>query len=225
MYKKVVTIDGLNGTGKSTLAKGLAKSLNFSYLSAGTIFRSLAYFATQNGIEPTETPLILHALENMPFSVQSVDGETRAFLDGVDITEEIGSDEYAVYASKFSNNNFIQEGIRGVIRASAKQSNLVVDGRDMGTVVFPEAEAKIVLTASLEERATRRSEEKGVPYESVLKTFKEIDERAQGGFYAPPEDALVIDTTNLTREEVLSRANEYVFDRLDDLGLNEDLSE
>lgn len=226
MKNKVITIDGLNGTGKSTLAKELAKKFNFSYLSAGTIFRSLACFATENGLEPHQTPLIIHALNNMGFSVKSVDGETRAFLGERDVTEEIKKDEYAVFASKFSNNQFIQDQIRTVIRQTAEQTNLVVDGRDMGTVVFPNADAKIVLTATLEKRAERRSVEQGKPYEEVLQTFREIDERAKGGFYAPPEDALTIDTTDLTKGEVLSVAVDYVEDRIPNiLSSQEDLNE
>ena len=214
MDKKVITIDGLNGTGKSTLAKELAKAFNFSYLSAGTIFRSLAYVANQHGIEPHQTELIIYALQNMNFQVQTVEGKTRAYVSGVDVTDEIKSDEYAVFASKFSNNQFIQESIRSVIREVAKESDLVVDGRDMGTVVFPNADAKIVLEASLQARAERRSLEHGVPVFEVMEKFREIDERAKEGFYAPPVDAKVIDTTDMTKGEVLSAATSFVCDKL-----------
>ena len=214
MDKKVITIDGLNGTGKSTLAKGLAKAFNFSYLSAGTIFRSLAYVSKQHNIEPHQTELIIYALQNMDFQVQTVEGETRAYVSGIDVTEEIKSDEYAVFASKFSNNQFIQDSIRGVIRETAKETNLVVDGRDMGTVVFPNADAKIVLEASLLAREERRSLEHNIPVLEVVEKFKEIDERAMQGFYSPPADAKVIDTTDMTRDEVLTVATNFVSDKL-----------
>ena len=226
MDKKVITIDGLNGTGKSTLAKGLAKAFNFSYLSAGTIFRSLAYFSKQHDIEPHQTELIVYALQNMDFRVQTVDGQTRAYVGETDVTDEIRSDEYAVFASKFSNNQFIQESIRTVIRDAAKETNLVVDGRDMGTVVFPNADAKIVLEASLQARAERRSLENNVPVGEVIEKFREIDERAKEGFYLPPTDAKVIDTTDLSRGEVLSIATSFVSDKLNLPPIaTEDLSE
>ena len=226
MDKRVITIDGLNGTGKSTLAKGLAKAFNFSYLSAGTIFRSLAYFSTQHGIEPHQTELIVYALQNMNFQVQTIEGETRAFIGGEDVTDKIKSDEYAVFASKFSNNQFIQDSIRSVIRETAKTTDLVVDGRDMGTVVFPNADAKIVLEASLMARAERRSLEQNIPVEEVARKFSEIDERAKQGFYSPPADAKVIDTTEMSRSEVLSVATSFVSDKLNVPPIaTEDLSE
>ena len=214
MDKKVITIDGLNGTGKTTLAKELAKSFNFSYLSAGVIFRSLAYFAKQHEIEPHQTEMLIYALQNMNFNVQTVGTETRAFIGDEDVTDLVKSDEYASFASQFSNNQFIQNSIRSTIREVAKQTDLIVDGRDMGTVVFPNADAKIVLEASVEARAERRSIEHNIPYQEVLERFKAIDERAQEGFYVPPQDACIIDTTDLTRGEVLQTAIDDVSEKI-----------
>jgi CMP/dCMP kinase len=210
----VIAIDGPVGAGKSTVAKLVARKLGYLYVDTGAMYRAVALKALRLGMDINDPIVMAMLAEATDIQLQQQgDGSVRVFLDGEDVTEAIRTPEVSEASSIVSAH----EGVRKVLaerqKAMAKLGGVVMEGRDIQTVIAPDAEVKIFLTASLEERAKRRwleLQQKGisVSYEEVLQEVKERDERDKTRAIAPlrkAPDAVEIDTTGMTPEEVAEK--------------------
>lgn len=213
MKKIIVAIDGFSSCGKSTMAKKLARETGYIYVDSGAMYRAVSLFCLRNGwLTPNE--MNVEAIENHITSIQlefrtNIEGKAEIYMNGENVENEIRSLEVANGASRISTLGAVR---RELVRQQQKigaQKGIVMDGRDIGTVVFPNAELKIFLTASPEIRAKRRMEEmiaKGetVSYEDVLANVIERDYRDQHRKESPlikADDAIVIDNSNLNQTE------------------------
>lgn len=205
---KKITIDGFNGTGKTTLAKALAKRLDFTYMSTGIIFRSLSYCLIKDEIDVKDIEKIGQTFENMQLKLPNNKSKS-VVVNGEDVTEEIMDMQYAILASKISNNDLLQSMVRDYIRQYAEDKDIIIDGRDTGRLLFPNADLKLALIADIEVRAKRRMEQNKKPTTTLQQTIEqinEIDNKLIQANCIPPVDAIVIDTTRLRPEEVLDKA-------------------
>ncbi|MEQ2129248.1 (d)CMP kinase [Caldanaerobacter subterraneus KAk] len=209
-----IAIDGPAGAGKSTVAKKLAKLLGFTYIDTGAMYRAITLKVLRENISLKDEERIVEVARKSDISL---DGE-RVFLDGEDVSEEIRKPIISEKVSVVSQIPEVREILVKKQRKIAEGKNVVMDGRDIGTVVLPDAQFKFFLTASLEERARRRYEElknKGteVKYEEVLEEIKKRDSLDSSRKTSPltiPEGAILIDTTDLTEEEVVERVYEAI---------------
>ena len=219
MPTPVITIDGPSGSGKGTIAQLLADELGWHLLDSGALYRVLAYAAQQLDISIDETSgeLVAQAA-TLPVSFETVDGATHAMLSGVDVERQIRSESAGNAASKVAAMPEVRAALLGRQQEFAQPPGLVADGRDMGTVVFPQAAAKIFLTASVEDRAQRRYKQlkdKGIDakFAALSHEIKERDERDMNRAASPARpaaDALLLDSSGLTIEQVLDRARNYL---------------
>jgi cytidylate kinase len=218
----VIAIDGPVGAGKSTVAKLVARKLGYLYVDTGAMYRAVALKALRLGMDINDPIVMAMLAEATDIQLQQQeDGSVRVFLDGEDVTEAIRTPEVSEASSIVSAH----EGVRKVLaerqKAMAKLGGVVMEGRDIQTVIAPDAEVKIFLTASLEERAKRRwleLQQKGisVSYEDVLQEVKERDERDKSRAIAPLKkapDAVEIDTTQMTPEDVANKIVELACKR------------
>ena len=212
MSKKSIAIDGPSGAGKSTLARQIAKALGFLYVDTGAIYRTLALAALRRGIDPANSADVLEVLHGIKIDLgYGADGLQHMYLDGADVTEEIRTPAVSAGASAVSAIPAVRTFLMDMQRDLAASRDVVMDGRDIGTVVLPGADVKIFLTATAEERARRRYEElllRGteVDYETVLRDIVARDERDTSRAAAPlrqAEDAVAVDTTGKSQEESL----------------------
>jgi len=217
---KVVTVDGPAGSGKSTVAKLLAKSLGWVSLDTGAIYRTLGWLAHERGISlDDEEALVtlcarLHALDFK----WGPGGTVRVLLGGRDITKHIRGEEAGRWASDVSRHPEVRAALLGLQRSFSRKGPLVTEGRDTGTVVFPGALWKVFLSASLEERARRRLKEMGLEeteenMEEITRAISERDNQDSNRAVAPlrrAPDALELDTTGLSLEEVLERIKNFM---------------
>lgn len=205
-----VAIDGPAGAGKSTMAKRVAKELGFLYVDTGAIYRTVGYHMWLMGIGPKDADGIRRCLDDVNIEIRHEDdGVQHMILNGKDVTGEIRTPEMSKYASGVSAQKCVRDFLLEMQRKFARRHNVVMDGRDIGTVVLPNAQVKIFLTASAEERARRRFEElsqKGekVSFDKVLQDMKQRDkqdtERAIAPLKAAP-DAVKLDTSGNTIEQ------------------------
>lgn len=205
---KKITIDGFNGTGKTTLAKALAKRLDFTYMSTGIIFRSLSYCLIKDEIDVKDIERIGQIFENMQLKLPN-NKSKLVVVNGEDVTEEIMDMQYAILASKISNNDLLQSMVRDYIRQYAEDKDIIIDGRDTGRLLFPNADLKLALIADIEVRAKRRMEQNKkstLTLQQTIEQINEIDNKLIQANCIPPVDAIVIDTTRLRPEEVLDKA-------------------
>ncbi|SET81179.1 (d)CMP kinase [Thalassotalea agarivorans] len=219
----VLTIDGPSGAGKGTAARLVAESLGWHLLDSGAIYRVLAVATQHHHIDVVEEePLIpIAAHLDVQFEI-SEEGESRIILEGEDVTRSIRAEEISALASKVAAFPRVREALLRRQRAFRVAPGLVADGRDMGTVVFTDAPVKVFLTASAEERAERRFKqlkEKGfdVKITRLLEDIRARDERDQNRSVAPlvpAEDALVVDSTELSIEEVVQQILNFAQDKL-----------
>jgi len=218
MEKFHIAIDGPAGSGKTTVAKLVAGKLGFGYLDTGAMYRAVALFLHESCINENDDAKIDEALSKVEFEYR--DGEL--YLNGNVVGDEIRSVEAGVLASKYAANAIVRKHLTRLQRKIADDRKMVVEGRDIGTVVLPDADLKVFLTASVEERAKRRwkeLKEKGenVSYEEILNQVKERDERDSKRAVAPlkpAEDAIIIDTTGLTPNEVANRIVKIAVERM-----------
>jgi cytidylate kinase len=212
---KVIALDGPTGAGKSTIAKLIAKKLGFNYLDTGALYRAIALALRKNGINPEDSnERLMEVLHRTDISY--TDG--KIFLHGRDISEDIRSREIDHYSSVFSTRKIVRDFLFDIQRNYALTDNIVVEGRDTTTVVFPNAWKKIYLDASLQERAKRRYlqyKEKGmhISMEESIKNLKERDKRDSNRDIAPlkkADGAFAIDSSNLSIEQAQEKILEYV---------------
>jgi len=201
-----IAIDGPSGAGKSTLAKSLAAKLGYLYVDTGAIYRTIGYHAFSNGIDPKDEAAVVGALPDIKVEMTyGNDGLQHMLLNGQDVTREIRLPEISMYASAVSAHPGVRSFLLEMQRQLARTNNVIMDGRDIGTVVLPDAKVKVYLTASAEARARRRClelEQRGTP-EPIEKVLHEIEERDWNDSHravAPlrqAEDAVLLDTTEL----------------------------
>ncbi|MBE6679994.1 MAG: (d)CMP kinase [Ruminococcaceae bacterium] len=217
-----IAIDGPSGAGKSTIAKALAKEFGYIYVDTGAIYRTVGLYMYRNGISTEDTEGIVNNLSAVKVELKYVDGEQRMFLLGEDVSDLIRTPLIAKYASVVSAVPKVREFLFDMQRSLAKENNVIMDGRDIGTVILPDADVKIFLTASAEARAERRVAqlaEKGevVGFDEILASIKERDERDSGRDVAPlkpADDAITLDSSDLTLEESIAAAKNIVNEKL-----------
>lgn len=219
----LITIDGPSGAGKGTVAKIVAEQLGWNFLDSGAIYRVLAVATTHHGINAEEEDDIIPLAAHLDVEFKIVDdGEPRVILEGEDVTSRIRNEEMGILASKVAAFPRVREALLRRQRAFKEAPGLLADGRDMGTVVFPDAPVKIFLTASAEERARRRMmqlQQKGIDVNigRLLDDIRQRDERDQNRSVAPlvpAEDALLVDSTELTIEQVVEKVLNYANEKL-----------
>ena len=204
-----VAIDGPSGAGKSTLARAVAAEFGFLYVDTGALYRTVGLYIRRKEIDPDDAAAVAAALPGAQVSLAYRDGEQRVFLGDEDVSEAIRTPEASRYASKVSAIPAVRAFLLETQRRMARENSVVMDGRDIGTVVLPDAKIKIFLHASAEDRARRRFEElqaRGTPqpYDEVLADIRERDERDENRAAAPlrrADDAIDLDTTGNTLEQ------------------------
>lgn len=217
-----IAIDGPAGAGKSTVARRVAATLGYLYVDTGALYRTVGLNALRLGLTPGNPDDVIPTLQDLQVSLRFIDGEQRVFLGDEDVSEAIRQNEVSMAASDVSAIPEVRAFLFDLQRNIAANNNCLMDGRDIGTVVLPDAQIKIFLTASAEARADRRFKElteKGqtVEYEALLKEIRERDYNDSHRAIAPlkqAEDAILVDTTELGLEEVIDTILSIVKERL-----------
>lgn len=217
-----VAIDGPAGAGKSTIARQAAKAMGFIYVDTGALYRAIGLYSLQNGVEVSQPEQVEAMLASIEVELTFSQGEQHVLLCGKDVSQEIRTPEVSMAASKVSAVPQVRAYLFGLQQDMAKKHNVVMDGRDIGTVVLPHAQLKIFLTASPEERAKRRYEEllqKGaqVEFDEVLRELKERDYQDSHREIAPlkpADDAVLVDTTSCTLQQSIDRVISLIKERL-----------
>ena len=202
----IIAIDGPAGSGKSTVSKMIAEEIGFTYLDTGAMYRLFAYKLIKENINTNDTEKELDALKSLDIDMK----EGRFYLDKEDVTDKLRSREVSANASKVAGVKEVREKMVEIQREFSRSKNVILDGRDIGTVVFPNADLKIYLGAASEVRAKRRYEElkekdTSVSYDEILKEIEERDYHDSSRKESPlriADDAIVIDTTDSTIDEV-----------------------
>ncbi len=220
MAKKIsVAIDGPAGAGKSTIAKRLAKELGYMYVDTGAIYRTVAYFFDLWGVSPKDIDGINRYIDELNVGIEyDEDGVQHMIMNGLDVTEDIRTPDISQKASVIAAHAIVREMLLDMQRDVAKQYNVIMDGRDIGSVVLPKATVKIFLTASPEVRAKRRTEEllaKGqkVNYEKILKDIQQRDYQDTHREIAPLKmcrDSVKVDTSELDIDGVVAAIREII---------------
>jgi CMP/dCMP kinase len=218
----VIAVDGPAGTGKSSVSRSLACALSARYLDTGAMYRIVTLAVLRAGVDLADTPGIESAAADVPLSVGYDPGEDRAYLDAEDVSREIRGDEVTKAVSAVSAVPAVRARLVGLQRELAEgPGSVVVEGRDIGTVVLPDADVKIFLTASAEERARRRNDQNvasglGDDYEAVLADVKRRDTLDSTRAVSPlraADDAVVVDTSTMTEPEVIAHLLDLVRQR------------
>ncbi len=207
-----VAIDGPAGAGKSTIAKLVAKEKGYIYVDTGAMYRALAIHFLQKGISPENTGDIIEACRDADISIRYENGVQQVYLNGENVTGMLRTEEVGNMASKTSAVPEVREKLLELQRTLAKENDVIMDGRDIGTNILPDADVKIYLTASVETRAKRRYDElkeKGedCDLDQIAQDIKERDERDMNRETAPlrkAEDAILVDSSHMSIPEVVS---------------------
>ncbi len=218
-----VAIDGPAGAGKSTIARRLAAELGYRYVDTGAIYRTVAYFMDLWGVSPKDVDGVNRYIDELTVEIEyDEDGLQHMMMNGMDVTKDIRTPDISQKASLISAHACVRDMLLDMQRELAAQNNVVMDGRDIGTVVLPHATVKIFLTASPEVRAKRRCDElsaKGqkVDYNKVLKDIQQRDYQDTHREIAPlkmSRDSIKVDTSDMTIEEVLEKLKEIVVQKV-----------
>ncbi len=208
-----VAVDGPSGAGKSTLAKAVAKELHITYVDTGAIYRVIGLAVFRRSIEPRDEAAVVGLLPELDIGLRhGEDGEQKMYLNGEDVSADIRLPQISMYASDVSALPPVRAFLLEMQRKFAREQSVIMDGRDIGTIVLPDAEVKIFLTADAEVRARRRClelEQRGTPkpYDEVLAELKERDYNDSHRAIAPlrqAEDAVLVDTSELDFEQSLA---------------------
>ena len=214
-----VAVDGPAGSGKSTITKMVAKSLGFNYVDTGAMYRALTFNFLSNGLDELEEEKIKELLSKTDFKVEYVDGVQYVYINDEEVSDKIRTAEVSKFTSLFAKSPAVRDFLIDTQRNLANTNNIIMDGRDIASVVLPNADVKIFLTASVEERARRRVldfERQGienVDFEKVKEDIKARDWQDENRDIAPlikVESATLIDTTSLTIDEVVEKMTELV---------------
>ncbi len=206
-----IAIDGPAGSGKSTIAKQIASQLGFLYIDTGAMYRSATYSVLKAGLLPTDEDRIVKLVSNLTIDLKGGPSEQKVFVDGIDVTDEIRKDEVSSLVSEIAKIGAIRKIMVDKQQKIACEHSVVMDGRDIGTKVLPEADFKFFLTASLEERARRRKKDfealkENISFEQIKESIRKRDEIDEGRKISPlrkAENAILIDTTTKSVEEIL----------------------
>ena len=201
MKNFAVAIDGPSGAGKSSLARRCAAELGFLYVDTGAIYRTVGLAALRRGIDRKDEAQVAAILPELVIALRYEDGEQRMFLNGEDVSRQIRLPEISLCASDVSAHAAVRDYLMETQRRLARENRVIMDGRDIGTVVLPDAPLKIYLTASAEARAERRMKQS---FEEVLREIVQRDEQDMSREVAPlrrAEDAVLVDTTEIDFEE------------------------
>ena len=218
-----IAIDGPAGAGKSTIAKHLAKELGFYYVDTGAIYRTVAYFMDLLGVAPKDVDGVSRYIDELTIEIEDDEnGAQHMIMNGMDVTDDIRSPEISQKSSLISAHAVVREMLLDMQRSVAKQHNVIMDGRDIGTVVLPRAQVKIFLTASAEVRAQRRYLEmqaKGSKdsYEKVLADIKQRDHQDSTREIAPlkqAKDAILLDTSDMDVTQAIAAIRKIVNDKV-----------
>ncbi|MBJ7448806.1 MAG: (d)CMP kinase [Parachlamydiales bacterium] len=208
----IITIDGPSGTGKSTIAKLVAKKLGFVFFNTGAMFRAVTYAFINNNLAFQDTESLKECLRHLNYEIKNEDGQEHYILNGEDITDEIRSQIITTHVSEISAMDFVRSELLQWQQKLAQNMNAVFEGRDMGTVVFPDADMKVFLTASAQVRATRRyleligKNDFEMSQEQILQDIIRRDAYDSSRAIAPlkkADDAFLLDCTNLNIEQVV----------------------
>lgn len=215
-----IAIDGPAGAGKSTIAKLVAKEMGYIYVDTGAMYRALAVHFLDLGIAPEDTPGLVEACKSADISIQYEDGLQQVYLNGENVTERLRDEKVGSMASSSSPVPEVREKLLELQRGLARRADVIMDGRDIGTNILPNADVKIYLTASVDTRAKRRYEElsnKGVSCSlgEIARDIKERDQRDMSRRIAPlrqAEDAILVDSSEMTAAEVAAEIIGYIKD-------------
>ena len=216
-----IAIDGPAGAGKSSIAKALSKKLGFVYIDTGAMYRAVALFFLENGIKDSSDNETDKLLDKLDINIKYTDGEQRVFLNNVDVSDKLRQEEIGKLASRFSALKSVREKLVALQRKLAKKENVIMDGRDIGTVVLPNADLKIYLSAGSKVRAKRRYleliekgfdraalDEKAIENEIIKRD--EADMNREISPLKKAEDAYCLDTSDMTFDEVVSKILDMV---------------
>ncbi len=218
-----IAIDGPAGAGKSTMAKRVAKDMGYVYVDTGAIYRTIGYHVNMCGIGAKDVDGVTRLIDDVNIEIAYADGQQRMLLNGKDVTDELRTPLMSDYASKISAMKVVRDYLLDVQRDLARKHNVIMDGRDIGTVVLPNADVKIFLTASAEVRAQRRLDElvargeKNVTFQSILSDMKERDHRDMNRPVAPlkqADDAVLLDSSDLNIEESVAAIKKIIEEKL-----------
>ena len=207
-----IAIDGPAGAGKSTVAKECARRLNFVYVDTGAMYRAIALYLVRTGTDPENEDALKAALDEIQVELAYEDGAQQVLLNGENVTGLIRTEEVSHMASVSSAKAIVRAKLLTLQRDMAKKYNVLMDGRDIGTAILPDAQLKIYLTASTKARAQRRyleNQEKGIPctFEEIEQDIRERDERDMNREVSPlkqAEDAVLVDSSDMNVEEVVA---------------------
>ena len=218
----IVAVDGTAGSGKGSITKIVAEKLNLVAIDTGAMYRCVALAMLEKNIKIEETEKIEELLQNIKIEFLDKDGEKKVFLNGEDVTKKIRTVEVTEYASPVATVKIVREHLVKLQREMAKSIDVIMEGRDIGTNVFPNADVKIYLDATPEERAQRRfrqNKENGIdtPYEEILKNVIDRDYRDSHRELSPlikAPDAIYIDSTGMTVEEEANEVIKIIKDKI-----------
>lgn len=214
-----VAVDGPAGSGKSTITKMVAKSLGFNYIDTGAMYRALTYNFLANGLDELEEEKIKELLSKTEFKVEYVDGVQYVYVNDEEVSNKIRTAEVSKFTSLFAKSPAVRDFLIDTQRNLANTNNIIMDGRDIASVVLPNADVKIFLTASVEERARRRMLDfecqgiANVDFEKVKEDIKARDWQDENRDIAPlvkVDSAILLDTTSMTIDEVVVKMTELV---------------
>lgn len=216
-----IAIDGPAGAGKSTIARRTAQELSFIYVDTGALYRALAVFLVDEGVSPEDTEKVKEAVKSVKVSIAYENGEQQVLVNGKNVTDRLRAESVGNMASTISAIPAVRAALLDLQRDLAKAHDVLMDGRDIGTNVLPDAELKIYLTASVETRAERRYrdlQEKGVgkPLSEIKKEIEERDHRDMTRVIAPlkqAEDAVYLDTSHMNIDEVVEAIRQLYRER------------
>lgn len=217
-----IAIDGPAGAGKSTIARALAAQIGFIYVDTGALYRTVGLFMLRAGVDPADAEAVVPRLDGVQIALTFSEGEQHVLLSGEDVSEAIRTPEVSMAASAVSAIPAVRAFLLSLQKELAAANNVIMDGRDIGTVILPDAQLKIFLTASPQARAQRRFaqlQEKGeaVSYDEVLRDIQKRDEQDMTRAAAPLKpapDARLVDTSDCTLDESIARVRELVRDVL-----------
>ena len=214
-----IAIDGPAGAGKSTIAKAVAKQLEYIYADTGALYRSIALNAINSGTNTDNEAEINELLNNTKVEIKFINGEQRVFLNSQDVSDKIRTTEVSMMASKVSAIAAVRDFLLELQRGLARENNVIMDGRDIGTVVLPQAQVKIFLTASAQCRAKRRYKDylaAGNTQESYEQILADIQQRDYNDSHRavaplkPAEDSVIVDTSDDTLEQSVEKITAVV---------------
>ncbi len=217
-----VAIDGPAGAGKSTIARKVSEEIGFIYVDTGALYRTIGYYSILHNIDPEDKDKISACLDNIKITLKFNQGKQCVFIGDIDVSDKIRTPEISMAASAVSAIPSVRKFLLDLQKNLALENNVIMDGRDIGTVILPNADIKIFLTASSEERAKRRYadlkiKDKDIKFQDVLNDIKQRDFNDINRKIAPlkpADDAIIVDTTGESLEQSVSRLSSLIRERI-----------